>query len=115
MSSTYSNVVTSSLQTILKNMSITKKSDFDKLMINFPTDCPLALVNRNNIYTLTDHYFDYVESRIYEEKVVFENSIIDIDNLWLTDSREIHFTNCIFTKNVNNWQKRAKAKNNIYR
>lgn len=99
------------LLSIFSRYEIFDERSFETLYKRLPSDFPLKQINKNNIFNKTNHYFDFTENRIYEEKVTFMNAIVDIDNLWLTDSEEIVFTNCIFRKKLTIGKREPKLKN----
>lgn len=101
----------SNLRNIFARYGITDEDSFNLIYNRMPSDFPLKLINKHNIFNKTNHYFDFTENRIYEEKVTFINAIVDIDNLWLTDSQEIVFTNCIFMKRLTIGKREPKLKN----
>ncbi|MGP8049419.1 MAG: potassium channel family protein [Desulfobaccales bacterium] len=78
------------LSKILTEQNIISKTDLCEYLSNFPSEGPFKLINKSNLKLDS-------ESRIYDDQIIFEKTIIDIPKLVIRNSTNISLINCIFT------------------
>ncbi|MFA6284133.1 MAG: potassium channel family protein [Desulfurivibrionaceae bacterium] len=83
------------LASILKELKISSRNDFDNLLRSGQEISSLKVVSIDNAKDVIGIEYDQEEGRIYKEKVEFEGCIIDLPKLNLRDSEEVSFVNCI--------------------
>lgn len=83
----------STLKEILKNLNINNDNELKKYIsdnYNNQSSLPLKIMKHSDMRC--DN-----ENRIYDEEVEYKNTIFDLDQLVIVNSKKISFTNCIFT------------------
>jgi hypothetical protein len=83
------------LANILKELKISSRHDFDKLLKSGQEIPHLKVINSDNANCIIGIEYDQEEGRIYKEKIEFNGCIIDLPKLNLRDSEEVSFVDCI--------------------
>ena len=88
------------LPKILSELKITNRVDLIKYIHGAQHHESLKIINKSIIIRQKKYTYDAEEGRIHEDKIEFENAIIDLPKLNFRDSQSISFIDCIFLGDI---------------